>query len=74
MPCPIKVNTNTIEFLVHTSWYCVLDLLCVKIVQNLCLICFQYFLEGYCKYDGEYLEQFPSIDSSETCQKSCIVR
>ena len=27
--CPIKVNSNTIELAVHTSCYCVLDLLCV---------------------------------------------
>ena len=30
MLCPIKVNSNTIELTVHTSCYCVLDLLCVK--------------------------------------------
>ena len=30
MSCPIKVNSNTIELTVHTSCYCVLDLLCVK--------------------------------------------
>ena len=29
MLCPIKVNSNTIELTVHTSCYCVLDLLCV---------------------------------------------
>ena len=28
--CTIKVNSNTIELTVHTSCYCVLDLLCVK--------------------------------------------
>ena len=28
--CPIKVNSNTIEVTMHTSCYCVLDLLCVK--------------------------------------------
>ena len=27
--CPIKVNSNTIEHTVHTSFYYVLDLLCV---------------------------------------------
>ena len=30
MLCTIKVNSNTIELTVHTSCYCVLDLLCVK--------------------------------------------
>ena len=30
MSCPIKVNSNTIELTVHTSCYCVLDLLCVR--------------------------------------------
>ena len=30
MSCPIKVNSNTIELTVHTSCYCVLDLLCSK--------------------------------------------
>ena len=29
MSCPIKVNSNTIELIVHTSCYCILDLLCV---------------------------------------------
>ena len=29
--CPIKVNRNTIELTVHTSCYCVLDLLCVSL-------------------------------------------
>ena len=33
MLCPIKVNSNTIELTVHTSCYCFLDLLCVKIVS-----------------------------------------
>ena len=28
MLCPIKSNSNTIELTVHTSSYCVLDLLC----------------------------------------------
>ena len=27
--CPIKVNNNTIELTVQTSFYCILDLLCV---------------------------------------------
>ena len=30
MWCPIKVNSNTIELTVHTSCFCVLDLLCVS--------------------------------------------
>ena len=30
MLCPIKVNSNTIDLIMHTSCYCVLDLLCVK--------------------------------------------
>ena len=30
MSCPIKSNSNTIELTVHTSCYCVLDLLCVS--------------------------------------------
>ena len=30
MLCPIKVTSNPIELTVHTSSYCVLDLLCVK--------------------------------------------
>ena len=30
MSCPIKVNSNTLELSVHTSCYCVLDLLCVR--------------------------------------------
>ena len=28
MLCPIKVNSNTIELTIHTSCYCILDLLC----------------------------------------------
>ena len=31
MSCPIKVNSNTIELTVHSSCYCVLDLLCVMV-------------------------------------------
>ena len=31
LSCPIKNNGNTIELAVHTSCYCILDLLCVKI-------------------------------------------
>ena len=30
MSCSIKVNSNTIGLTMHTSCYCVLDLLCVK--------------------------------------------
>ena len=30
MSLPIKVNSNTILLTVHTSCYCVLDLLCVS--------------------------------------------
>ena len=28
MSCPIKVNINKIELTMHTSCYCILDLLC----------------------------------------------
>ena len=28
MLCPIEVNSNTIGLTVHTSCYCILDLLC----------------------------------------------
>ena len=31
MACPVQVNSNTIELTVHNYFYCVLDLLCVKI-------------------------------------------
>ena len=31
---PIKVNTNTIELIVHTSCYCILDLLCYQIFKR----------------------------------------
>ena len=30
MSCPIESNSNTNEFTVHTSCYCVLGLLCVN--------------------------------------------
>ena len=30
MSCSIKVNSNTIELTMHTSCYCILDLLCVN--------------------------------------------
>ena len=33
MLCPIKVNSNTIELIVHASSYCVLDLLCVTSIK-----------------------------------------
>ena len=35
MSCPIKGNSNTIELTVHTSCYCVLDLLCVILNNNI---------------------------------------
>ena len=41
MLCPIKVNSNTIELAVHSSCYCVLDLLCV-ILDGLITVCFTY--------------------------------
>ena len=28
--CPIKFNCKTIELIMHTSCYCILDLLCVN--------------------------------------------
>ena len=34
MLCPIKVNSNTIELTVHTSCDCVLDLLCVSLLEQ----------------------------------------
>ena len=30
MSCPIKVDSNTIKLTVHTSCYCILELLCDK--------------------------------------------
>ena len=33
--CPIKVNSNIIEVIVHTSCYYILDLLCVTIIEIL---------------------------------------
>ena len=44
MLCPIKVNSNTIELTVHTSYYCVLNLLCVTFLINIqvCLNKFQF--------------------------------
>ena len=40
MLCPMKVNSNTIELTVNTSCYCVLDLLCIKIFENLGVVQF----------------------------------
>ena len=34
MSCPFKVNNNTIEITVHTTCYCILDLLCVTEKDN----------------------------------------
>ena len=34
MLCPIKVNSNTIELAVHTSCYCILDLLCATMINR----------------------------------------
>ena len=31
MLCPVKVNSNTMKFTVHTSCYSILDLLCVNV-------------------------------------------
>ena len=36
----MKVNSNTIELTVNTSCYCVLDLLCIKIFENLGVVQF----------------------------------
>ena len=33
--CPIKVNSNTIEFIEHTPCFCVLDLLRVMVLTSL---------------------------------------
>ena len=49
MLCPIKVNSNTIELTVHTSCYCVLDLLCVisqKYHLSKCVSFFQSISEN----------------------------
>ena len=35
MSCPNKVDSNTIELTVHTYFYCVVDLLCVKTTKSL---------------------------------------
>ena len=35
MSCPIKIIRNTIELKVHTSCYCVLDLLCVNLIVRI---------------------------------------
>ena len=35
MLCPIKINSDTNELTVHTSCYCVLDLLCVKAPKSM---------------------------------------
>ena len=35
MLCPIKVDSNTIELIVHTSCYCVLDLLCYLFFRSM---------------------------------------
>ena len=42
MLCPIKVNSNPIELSVHTSCYCVLDLVCVTIHQTINSSCRAY--------------------------------
>ena len=42
MLCPIKVNSNPIELSVHTSCYCVLDLLSVTIHQTINSSCRAY--------------------------------
>ena len=37
--CPIKINSNTIKLVVHNSFNCVLDLLCVTLEDvNLMLV------------------------------------
>ena len=51
MSCPIKVNGNTIELTVHTSCYCVLDLLCVnrmpKIPPWIFFLCYSFMVYFY---------------------------
>ena len=54
MFCLIKVSRNTIELIVHTSSYCVLDLLCVKNVNcNFGLECGTGFRGGVKVEGGE---------------------
>ena len=58
MLCLIKANTNTIDLTVHTSWYCILDLLCVNLLirstiyttvpKFLLFICTE--IKKYCAY------------------------
>ena len=48
--CPIKGNSNTIELTVHTSCYCILDLLCVS---NLILIPPRYSKDSKKMYPKE---------------------
>ena len=39
MLCPIKVISNTIELIIHTSFYYVSVLLCVTIMRSLISVC-----------------------------------
>ena len=42
--CPFKVNSNTIELIVHTPCCCVLDLLCLKMIDSASPIQFGYLI------------------------------
>ena len=46
--CLIKVKSNTIELTVHTSCYCILDLLCVILYIQKLLLPFYRVVSGNC--------------------------
>ena len=58
--CLIKANSNTIELTVHTSYYWILDLLCVIVpfswVNKLLIFCDQIHSESFEKQSEENLQ------------------
>ena len=73
MLCPIKVNSNTIDFIMHISCYCILDLLCVKAgfrgfqitgVQNLVPHCNEQWL-GFRPTTWNQIQQLSVMEPKE---------
>ena len=64
----IKVNSNTIELIVHTSCYCALDLLCVIIIfQSLTNYC---DISRKCKKDKVFEQCYRDLNGSASDRTS----
>ena len=74
MLCPIKVNSNTIELTMHTSFYCVQDLLCVTsliyILVNLKVVS-NFFCLWLC--NGSLLVKLKLYNKASICRHLIVL-